>query len=362
MISDKFHLWGAGTYGARTIEFMKDDLSFLAVIDNDVNKIGTTFHGVPVISSEEAFQSIQTTKLVIALNIPTEVRELLLVKGLAENKDFFTLHDFIPRYYWSKNKTLVVKSVDFAVTTMCNMKCISCQTQIPIVKNRRHLDVDSILNDLDMLFSHVDKVMTLNICCGESFLNKKLPDICTSIYKKYQDRYHTLLVQANGTIIPNDGVMRSFSKSKTIIVTSNYPENERTTNRLIDKCNEFDIKWYINRSGNRDYWYDLGDPRIISETNPEKLSIRFEKCWKPGMGLNDGWLYICASQLWANVVAEEGEIEQGDAFDLRQEKTETSKESLLQTLSRLPPEKGYISHCMRCNSVMTPYKPTGDLL
>ena len=355
MLNNEYYLWGAGTYGARTIEFMRDVLTFKAVIDKDQRKQGTLFNGVPVINDEEAMVDVPGVKIVIALNVPTEVREILLSKGFIENCDFFTLHDFIPRYFWNKNRTLVVKSVDFAATTMCNMKCKSCQTQIPIAANRRHISAESIISDLDMLFKHVDSVMTLNICCGESFLNKELPEICSRINERYSGRYNSLLVQANGTIIPNDDDLLCYAESKTTLVTSNYPENADFTEKLIEKFKEFGIKWYINRSGNREYWYDLGDPRVINETDAETLRERYKRCWQPGMGLYNGWLYICASQLWSHVVAEAGTLEAGDAFDLRRPKSESLKDALFTVISRQPPELGYISHCMRCNGVMKPF-------
>ena len=91
-------LWGAGTYGARTIEFMKKDLTFQAIIDNNPKKQGTSFCGLPVISFDEAKKAFPESKIVLALNVPTVVRGMLLSLGLEENRDFYTLHDFIPRF------------------------------------------------------------------------------------------------------------------------------------------------------------------------------------------------------------------------------------------------------------------------
>lgn len=355
MIENEYYIWGAGTYGRRIIEFMQNDLTFKAVIDNDPKKQGTLFHGVPVISFDEAKSNLPEIKIVIALNVPTVIREFLLAEGFVEYQDFFTLHDFIPQFYWRKNKSLIIKSVDFAVTTKCNMKCRACQALIPFAAHSGHITTENIMRDLDLLFSQIDSAMTLNICCGESLLNKALPEICASIYKKYSNRYHSLLVQSNGTVLPTDDVMRIFSESRATIVTSSYPENAKSIDKLIEKCKEFNIQWYSNSSGDRAYWYDLGDPNIVNEIDSNKLRTRYTRCWKPGMGLYNGWLYICASQLWSHLVAEVGMRENGDAFDLRQIKTEESREELYKIISRCPPKAGYISHCVRCESVMNPY-------
>jgi len=191
--------------------------------------------------------------------------------------------------------------------------------------------------------------MILNITCGESLMNEALPEICSNICEEYGGRYTELVVQTNSTIIPDDDAMRRFSESKMIFVPSNYPENARNTERLIEKCNEFNVSWYYNEAGgNRENWFDPGNPDVVNETDSEKLCARYSECRKPGMGLYNGYLYVCAQQTWSHLVAEAGLLEQGDAFDLRQPQTEASREELYRIITQQPPEKGYISHCMRC--------------
>ena len=355
MLNNEYFLWGAGTYGKRIIEFMKNDLTFKAVIDNDLKKQGTIFCSVPVISYEEAKGVLPGVKIVIALNVPTEVRDLLIAAGFVENKDFFVIHDFIPRYYWKKNKSLVIKSVDIPATTICNMKCEACQTFIPIGVTHRHMSAKSIMSDIDLMFTHIDSVMNFNFCVGESLLNKELPDICSYIYENFAKRYGWVLIQTNGTIKPEDDIMQRFSESKTLFGFSNYPENIKSINKLIEKCNKHNIGWYFNRAGDRKLWYDVGDPRIENEMSHDKLRELCTRCWKPGMAIVNQWLYICAEQAWSHLVAEVGTLNPGDAFDLNQPMTDTTREELYKIISRQPPEAGYISHCKRCNSVMTPY-------
>jgi len=356
MENHEYYLWGAGIYGARIIDYMKNDLAFKAVIDNDPKKQGSVFHGMPVVSYEAARDNLPNAKIIIALNVPTEIRELLLADGFVERKEFFTVHDFIPWFYWANKNSIVVKSIDVAATTKCNMKCDGCQTFMPFAVNSKHISAESILNDVELLFTHADAIMNLNFCTGESLLNKDLPEICYQIYKKYTGRYGWLLVQTNGTIIPDDAVLRRVSKSKALFGISNYPENKKTTEKLVAKLSEFNIKWYFNRAGGkREIWYDWGDPRVVKENNMENLRKLYARCWKPGMALVDGWLYICAAQAWSHLIVNAGTLEPGDAFDLRQLKNDETRNNLYKIISRQPPKKGYISHCTRCNSVMTPF-------
>lgn len=351
---DIYYLWGAGTYGKRTIEFFKEDIKFEGVVDKNPNKQGTNFYGLKVIAPEDVFKSREQKRIVISQNVPTSVRQTLLEKGLVENVDFYTLHDFIPRFYWEKHKKLMVKSVDIALTTMCNKKCEGCQTYLPYAKNRVHMSQSDVINDLDLLFKYVDRVMNVNICCGESLLNPTLADTCLAIHMKYGDKYQSLSVQTNATILPSDEDMRKYAEAKITLVTSNYPEQKEMTKRLIDLCDRFAVPWIFNSSGDRTQWYDLGDPRTIHTVDETLLKERYEQCWKPGMALYDGYLYICGAQLWAKLVSGVDENEYGDYFDLHKPVNEDSKKELKNILYRNPHGRGYVSHCKRCFSVMNP--------
>ena len=363
MLNNVYYIWGAGQYGARLIEFMKDDLAFKAVIDNDPAKRGTVFCGLPVVSYDDAKGDLPEAKIVIALNLTTTaVRRFLIDEGFAENHDFYVINDFFPRFYWEKNKSLVIKSFDIAVTTMCNMKCNGCQVFIPIAVKHQNLNAETIMTDIDSVFNYIDRTMNLNCAVGENLLNEELPDICEYLHDNYFGRYGYLTIQTNGTIIPKDDSLRRYCKSGTIFGISNYPENASTTRILIDKFNDFGVKWYYNSAGgDRTSWIDYGDPRIIRETDPALLCELYQECWKPGMGLYNGWLYICSLQMWSLLVPELGTTEAGDAFDLRQPKTENTRAELYKVISRQPPKAGYLSQCMRCNGVMTPYKQKADL-
>ena len=353
-ISNEFFLWGAGQYGKQVIKFMKDDLIFRAVIDNNVSKQGSTFEGLPVVSYSKVKHDLPKVKIVVAINSPKEVRKFLTAEGFEEKKDYYIMHDFIPRFFWHKNKSLTIKSVDIAATTKCNMRCNGCITFVPLAKNHKHISAEIVLRNIDLLFSHVDCVMNITFPVGESLLNNALPDICNLIHKKYSKRYVRILVQTNGTVIPKNEDMRCFEKSNTYLCFSNYPESIKSRTKLIEKCEEFGVKYYYNSKGNKDDWCDLGNPQIVNETESIKLKQLYKSCWQPGMALVDGWLYICAAQAWSHIVVEAGTIEPGDAFDLRQPNTDSSREELYKIISRQPPEAGYISHCARCNGVMTP--------
>jgi uncharacterized radical SAM superfamily Fe-S cluster-containing enzyme len=179
MMNNEYYLWGAGEFGKRIIEFMnfmKDSLRFKAVIDNDPAKQGTMLHGIPVISYGEAKKDLPNVKVVISFNYPTKIREFLLNEGFVEFSDFFTMHSFIPIYFWQRKK-LVAKTIDIGITTICNMKCECCQVCMPYAVDPRHVSAESIIREMDLVFAHFDATIAINLGVGESLLNKELPDI-----------------------------------------------------------------------------------------------------------------------------------------------------------------------------------------
>jgi hypothetical protein len=350
MLNNEYYLWGAGIYGGRLIEFVKNDMSFKAVIDNDLEKQGTLFHGLPVISYADAKNNHPDVKIVVSTAMPHEIRNFLLKEGLVQNRDFYLIYDFLPRYYWEKNR-LVASHSNLIATTRCNLKCESCQAYITIAANHKHMKANDIIKNVDLMFAHIDSFLNINFPCGESLLNSELPDVCSYIYENYAERYYAMTIQTNRTVTPKDDVMCRFSDSKTVFSISDYPENMRVKERFIEKCNEFNVSYFNNSTCKKENWYDFGDSRVVTETNPEKLRKRFDDCWIPGAGVFEGWLYLCTVQPWSHAVVGAGTREHSDVFDLRKPKTETTREEVYRLISRQP-ELGYISHCMRCNGAI----------
>ena len=352
MINNEYYLWGAGTYGARLIEFMEKELTFKAIIDNNPKKQGKIFHGLPIISYEDVKQNIPDVKIVIALVYPNIVRDFLFDEGYVEYEDFMSIYDFIPRYFWAKDSLLVPKVVNMSPTNFCNLKCEHCQSQMHLCKNPKITPPENMIKDIDLLFSHVNSIFLINLCLGESFLNKNLSIFVKHVYEQYSNRYGSLVILTNGTIVPTDEELIEFAKTNATISISDYSDGDSSKKailqKLIDKCEQFGIRYYVNSSSNKDAWFDFGNPLVTNEIVTEKLKKRFVKCFKPGTGVKRGKIYLCQAHNIALAVAGASHLEEGDYFDLQQPKTEQSKLDLLKIITRTP-DRGYVEHCKNCN-------------
>jgi len=351
MLNNKYFLWGAGTYGERIVDFMKNDLVFEGIIDNNPKKQGNMFRNLPVISYEEAKQFLPEKKIVITPAHPRVIQNTLLTDGFIRNKDFYTYHQFLPKYYWEKNRT-VISLVGIVASTACNMNCKGCQTYADLSVGSSPPDASKMKRDVDNMFNHADSIFFIVFNCGESLLyDEAVAEVASHIYENYQGRYHTMSVITNGTIVPSVDTLKKFAKSNVVFSVSDYPEHKKTRIELIEKCNEHKVPLLLNSTCNTDGWHDFGDPRILLDENPKKIQ---NGCWTANTELYDGHLFLCAAQAWAEAVAGIGERKVGDSFDVSLPKSDENREAFYRVISAQP-ENGYVSHCMRCNGMCTPF-------
>lgn len=352
-IDAEWYMWGAGTYGKRLISFMKDEITFKAVIDSNSEKQGGTFEGVPIIGWEEAKREFPKTKIVIAQVYPNVLRDFLLSLGYEEYEDFVTIYDFIPRWFKQKNDTLVLKVVNFSPATCCTLSCDHCQSFIPYQKNRTIFSGDELVDNADLLFANLDRIFLINMCLGESFLNKNLARLSRHLFENYRARYGFFVIVTNGTIVPPDSDFQAFAEYDVILSISDYSEDNKKLkdrfNELLQKCEAFGVKYYLNTSSDISVWFDFGNPNeYLKDISDAHLKQRYQRCFKCGSSVRGGILYSCAAQNAAIAVAGVPGPEDGDYYDLRQPLTSSSREELYKIISRNP-DKGYISHCARCN-------------
>lgn len=344
-------IWGAGTYGKRLIKFMKDELTFAAVIDNNPVKQKGMFEGIRVISFEQVKKEYPNAKIVIAQVYPNVIRDFLLAEHYKEYKDFVSIYDFIPRWFHAKYDELVIKVVNFASANACTLVCENCQSFIPYLKKGKIYSADEMIANAELLFKNIDRVFLINICLGESFLNKEISRFIKYLFDHYRERYGFVCILTNGTIVPADSELEIFAECGATISISDYTGDDEkiavSLSRLVQKCKDFGVDYYLNTSSDKSVWFDYGNPEMVTETNPDKLKQRYQSCFKPGTGIRDGLLYGCQAQNAAIAVAGVPGPEEGDYYDLRKPLTAESREELYKIISRSP-DKNYISHCCRC--------------
>ena len=356
-----YYIWAAGTYGRRLITFIRmnaPNINVVAFIDNDPMKQGTKYHSLPVISWEEARQNVPQVKIIISMSLPTQVRDFLLDEGYKENEDFFSEFTFLPRYFWETERKIVTPNVLILTNNSCVCKCNGCYAYIPYVKTPFVCSLSSFKSTADLMFKHFDKCLNINIVGGETLLNKNVADLCVYLHENYSEKYGTMNIATSGIVIPTDTDMEKFAFAKTEFSLSDYSNTDiraqRMLPKLIEKCIKFKVHYYRDRQCDREVWFDLGNPYLINIKDPEELKLRFNKCFKTVTSCLDGTLFGCFMQHWRWLATGISEPNGDDAFDLGQNVTEQSRDTLYRILS-YQPELGYHTGCAHCGGTFTPY-------
>ena len=179
-------------------------------------------------------------------------------------------------------------------------------------------------------------------------LYKHLADIVEYIDKNYGNKIGTLRTVTNGTVIPNDDILSRLSKCSIEVTVDDYrdavPQYRENFDKIIDKFNEYGIKYYINKV---DSWIDLAPERTdYSMMSDEQLQRHRAECNQSWQERRDGKLYSCNYAAYATVAGLAGEQDEEETFDLNAITTKQKKELIEFRLGYT--SKGYTNFCKKC--------------
>ena len=185
---------------------------------------------------------------------------------------------------------------------------------------------------------------------------KYTADLAAYIDKNYGDRIDTLRMVTNGTIVPKEEVLEILSQCHIEITVDDYrdavPEYRCHFNQLIDKLEEYHIKYYINKA---DSWVDLAPEKTDYSDWPETLLEKHrESCSQSWQELRDGKLYNCNYAAYATVAGIAGEQDVEEIYDLTSFTADKKKELVEFRLGYTT--KGYTNFCKKCRG-FTPSNP-----
>ncbi|GFI01231.1 hypothetical protein IMSAGC005_00053 [Lachnospiraceae bacterium] len=349
-----FYLFGAGDYGRQFVNIFGGEININSFIDNSVKKQGTNIAGLPCValSAVELKQNegIIVTMSQIARTAPVQQ---LLQLGYKRNVDFFIIEEFISVYHVYKYNKVYFSSISFLPSTACNLKCRYCLNFNPFAKKFYVRKWEDLVEDVDLFFSCVDRIMLFHVSGGEPLLYAHTADIIEYIDGKYGDRIDTLRTVTNGTVVPTDEVLIKLSRCDLEIVVDDYreavPEYNDNFDRLIKKLKEYNIKYYINRV---DSWIDLAPERTDYASMTEDWLLRHrEQCGQSWQELRNGKIYNCNYAAYATVAGIAGEEDAEEAYDLRMYDESKQKELIEFRLGYS--QKGYTNFCKKCRGFKT---------
>jgi hypothetical protein len=189
------------------------------------------------------------------------------------------------------------------VSLRCSLRCKLCAVHAPYYDTPPDYSLDELCKSVDAYFKTVDFCEKFTINGGEPFMYKELPELIDYL-QNYKNQIGLLEILTNGTIVPNEKLLRSLKASATMdVMVNDYGEG---LSRAKDVCIALARAgiMYRHREQHDDLvhfggWVDLTD---LSEKNrpAEKTAEIYSKCAYPGpfncFVLFGGKGYVCGVQ------------------------------------------------------------------
>lgn len=224
------------------------------------------------------------------INTNWKKRFIKTMRGYPVIKDVWRLRNFVRMKNWNIKYLLPGKlwmdRVDIVVTTRCNLLCPDCNHLMPYYRKPYDADKNQLIAAMRKFNESFDWCCEYNILGGEPFLN---PDLKYFLQEAPSEKCNQVRVVTNATIIPDDPELYEIMRQKHIRVKiSEYPCNEETKKKLIEKFKQEHIKYSIPR----DVWTLYGPPEDhgASAREVRKQFCRCKVVWK---NLLNGKLYYC---------------------------------------------------------------------
>jgi hypothetical protein len=186
-------------------------------------------------------------------------------------------HDYLYRYkevinkFYSKNK-LIITACELVVTERCTLKCRDCANLMQYYKKPEDIPYDSIVSAFDNFMDTIDLLIELRIIGGELFLYKDLKKILERYIE--DEKIRNISLPTNGTIIPNEEILKIIKNDKVRVHISNYGINNYLIQDLVSELNKRNIHYYLH---DYTYWFNFGDLIKRNYSNDQLTSI-FSTC------------------------------------------------------------------------------------
>lgn len=247
--------------------------------DNDAQKAGKFQDGLPVLSPDSAAAAWPDARVYICLfneDNRQQVEMQLKEKGMKDiqNKDMLfwayhtqvrkrmvnhekyagALYDFT--YGKRQDALVLVPNVSAIITEKCTLRCAECGVFIPYYKNPEHHDTHKIIRSFSRLSEASDAIHILTLMGGEPFLHPELKELCLAAASL--DQVLSVTLTTNGTIIPDDELLKVMSQTLSYITISDYGCYSRNKAALQKKLEQYGILYQV--AGADMIWYKQNSP------------------------------------------------------------------------------------------------------
>jgi organic radical activating enzyme len=240
------------------------------------------FREIKIMLVEKGFEYLFDMRALLELKLPKEKLSNRALE-MYDNKQYY--FDIV--HNQSKEK-LVFNRIQYVVTERCSLRCRDCSHLIQYYQHPKDIDLDRYKESFDLLLKHVDRIAELRILGGEPFMNGNMEKLIDWYYDC--NKIQGISVYTNGTIIPNEKVLKKLKKDKVKVHISDYKINKPGIKRLANVFDEYHIVYFVR---NYDAWQEAGGVECRNRTLEEKKAL-FAGCFeRNGYTFLKGQLHRC---------------------------------------------------------------------
>lgn len=342
-------IYGFGKVAHDNIEFFKNNFNIVYIVDSNKEKCNCEFKGISVKHVRDVKDDLKSHKIVImtANRNAALVGEDLEKFGLQSGKDFCSMEQFLTEWFWNYKKKVCLMEVHSTVTSRCTLKCKHCNMFMPYYKEHVDYTAKDILEDLELLFRHVDYIVAYRILGGEPLINNELEDMIKQIGDRYGDRIGNIGIITNGTILPDEKLIETSKKYNVKFDFSDYTDvvdYKKRFEESVKIVSDAGLRYSVNRSLR---WCDFGFPVNNRMYDFDKVREHMLSCGPIFHGLNDGRYYYCHVS-WSADKAKLLKNVPDDYVDLRKLGDDDSAKEAILEHSNGNMEKGFVKLCKIC--------------
>ena len=163
--------------------------------------------------------------------------------------------------------------VQYIVTEKCSLKCRDCSHLMQYYKHPQNIDLDKYKSSFEKFLNHVSMISDLRILGGEPLMNPSMYKVIE--WFRLDKRIKTISVYTNGTIVPNEEIVKHRKYSNVRVHVSQYEVNKERIKKVISCLNDNKIKYYVEPFTN---WQTPGN--LVKRNCSEAQNIeKFQRCF-----------------------------------------------------------------------------------
>lgn len=287
-------IWGAGETGSYIYHCLKDKINIIGFIDNNAKSIRPNISGVKVFLPQTV-ENKKDYRILVSPAFYSDIKEELDQEGLKENIDYFHAALFTTVFLMYKYNQLYISSTDISLTEKCTFNCEKCNMYMPYYKDPVDNNIENVLNDIDCYFSYVTYLKEIHLIGGETFLYPYLGKVIEHLVCKYSKNIGKIIINTNGTIIPNKDITDQLKSELIEVRISDYTDAVKYA-KVLEKTIQYFSHNKIKFSCSKMNWCDFGFPENpINLSDAQELKRHFDLCGVTFRGLYNKKYYFCHS-------------------------------------------------------------------